>query len=89
MALGSFAAGIGIYTIETKAFGLSKFSKQDMWAAGLELGITASLNFANGLLFGNQGMYSGKSNLIERIYLKNGIFVPLRMIIQGVFDEIF
>ena len=32
--VGSAAAGMGIYTLETKAFGFGEYNKSDLWKSG-------------------------------------------------------
>ena len=87
--VGSFVAGMGIYTLETKGFGLSEYNKSDLWKFGAKMGIKGGLNFGMGLLLGNQGFYDVKNGLLQRTYLKNSLMTPLDMIIEGLLDSMW
>ena len=87
--VGSFVAGMGIYALETKGFGLSEYNKSDLWKSGAKMGIKGGLNFGMGLLLGNQGFYDVKNGLLQRTYLKNSLMTPLDMIIEGLLDSMW
>ena len=53
--VGSAAAGMGIYALETKVFGLGEYNRSDLWKSGVKMEIKGGLNFGTGLLLGNQG----------------------------------
>ena len=84
--LGSAAAGMGIYALETKVFGLGEYNQSDLWKSGVKMDIKGGLNFGTGLLLGNQGFWNVKNGLIQRIYLKNTLMTPIDMIIQALID---
>ena len=87
--VGSAASGMGIYALETKAFGLSEYNRSDLWKAGVKMGIKGGVNFGMGLLLGNQGFYDVKNGLLQRIYLKSTLMTPTDMIIEGFIDLIW
>ena len=81
--IGSFIAGIGIYTLETNCFGLKEFNDNDMWKYGAKIGIKAGLNCGMGMMLGNQGFYQkDSSNLMQRIFLKSTLLTPIYWIID-------
>ena len=84
--LGSAAAGMGIYALETKVFGLGEYNKSDLWKSGVKMGIKGGLNFGMGLLLGNQGFWNVKNGLIQRTYLKTTLMTPIDLIIQTLID---
>jgi hypothetical protein len=89
VTIGSFAAGVGIYALETKVFNLCEYDYGEMWQAGLHMGIRGVTNFGMGLLIGNQGFYTdytGIQGIIMRTYLKSPIMVPFEMILDGIFE---
>ena len=90
-AAGSFAAGLGIYTLETKVFGLKEFNYKDFWKAGTIMGVKGSLNFSMGLLMANQGFNSGPfiKSWITRLYLKNGLMFPVDLIVTALLEELW
>ena len=87
--VGSGAAGMGIYTLETKASGFGEYNKSDLWKSGVKMGIKGGLNFGMGLLLGNQGFWNVKNSLIQRTYLKSTLMTPTDMIIEGILDSIW
>ena len=86
---GSAAAGMGIYALETKVFGLGEYNQSDLWKAGVKMGIKGGLNFGTGLLLGNQGFWNVKNSLIQRTYLKSTLMTPTDMIIEGLIDSLW
>ena len=86
---GSVAAGMGIYALETKVFGLSEYNNSDLWKSGVKMGIKGVLNFGMGLLLGNQGFFNVKNGLIQRTYLKSTLMTPTDMIIEVLIDSMW
>ena len=86
---GSVAAGMGIYALETKVFGLSEYNNLDLWKSGVKMGIKGALNFGMGLLLGNQGFFNVKNGLIQRTYLKSTLMTPTDMIIEVLIDSMW
>jgi len=81
--VGSFAAGMGIYALETKVFELGVYDTRDLWKAGAKMGVKGALNFGFGLLLGNQGFYN--ESLSQRIFVKQSLMIPLNLIIEASF----
>ncbi len=61
-AAGSFAAGMGIYALETQIYD-REFSQHDMLLSGLNLSLQASANYGAGYLFGRKRMFKQKAKL--------------------------
>ena len=87
--VGSAAAGMGIYALETKVFGLGEYNQSDLWKSGVKMGIKGGLNFGTGLLLGNQGFWNIKNGFIQRTYLKGTLMTPVDMIIEGIINSVW
>ena len=87
--VGSAAAGMGIYALETKVFGLGEYNQSDLWKSGVKMGIKGGLNFGTGLLLGNQGFWNVKNGFIQRTYLKGTLMTPVDMIIEGIINSVW
>ena len=107
---GSFAAGIGIYALETHLYG-GEFKWGEALMSGGFLALESAMNFGIGLLLGangywpqNKQVYKGLINkltgsvkfmasnvkiIMERIYLKSVITVPIVMILDGIKGDYF
>jgi len=87
--VGSAAAGMGIYALETKVFGLGEYNRSDLWKSGVKMGIKGGLNFGTGLLLGNQGFWNIKNGFIQRTYLKGTLMTPTDMMIEGIINSVW
>ena len=82
---GAFISGIGIYTLETKVFGLKEFNQSDMWKAGAHLGTIAAYNFGANLLLGNQG-FAEKNIPFQDKFIINFVILSIEKIIDTLFE---
>ena len=86
--LGTFTAGMGIYALETKVFGLGEYNQSDLWKSGVKMGVKGALSFGAGLLLGNQGFYNMGfvRGMVNRGFLGGTLKYPLDLISQGIID---